>query len=695
LKFIPLTRLRATKVQVFVCCFFGLFFLPLSALSLDTQNRPGDEDAPALAEKLWNRAVDLQRRGVRERAANTFLRVYQDFPYSPMAEDSLWQAIQYYKESAGNDRSHLETLEELYGRFAASFPESARASKINFDLGLLNYEKRFYRDALTRFQLILKKYPDSDLAGRANYLQAKTYLKLGQIKEARDLFAKYANSADKDLKAKGLAGLGEIYNREDKPEKALEIIKKSLSLSSTFYLNNPEAEVLLEMGEAYLRMGNEESGRKQLFHYLNIIGNKAGRLDVLWEIAESFHRQTREEAAQEVYERIVEEGVETEKVFLAARFRIAYYRDDPANVLSKWQRRGDLKDPAGDLPYTSLLENTFEGPLAQDARRGLFRRYQARGAFDDASNIAKIYLHQLSPEEKSPALRKAADDMLIYVIQHLAEEKRYQEVYDFYRMQHRHVVLFPDGRLLYLVGQALEALSLYDQAATVYWRALSLPLKDSDKVDLYFRRARVYLAKKDFEAAGRLLFYLRSVYENKKEVGEIYSLSGRLEEERKDKNSALKFYREAFKINTLAARRKQYINDYLRLLLELNKLTEMNKVLTSIGSGDDGLENEKLQGWFVLLAEKWQDSGDKDAAAQAYRKVLADGMPLATKEAQKAWLELGDLQARGEKQPDKGEEYYRKAAEGPDPLLKALAQERLKQIGIERSFFDLDLPDRR
>jgi len=673
----------------------GLFFSPLSALSLDVRNRSGAGDALALAEKLWNRAVDLQHMGDREQAANIFLRIYQDSPNSPRAEDSLWQAIQHYKESAENDRSHLETLEELYGHFVTSFPESARASKVDFDLGLLNYEKRFYHEALTRFRLILKKYPDSDIAGRADYLRAKTYLKLGRIEEARDLFVKYASSADQELKAKGLAGLGEIYNREDKPEKALKIIKESLLVSSTFYLNNPEAEVLREMGEAYIRIGNEEYGRKQLFHYLNVIGNKADRLDILWEIAESFHRQNKEEAAQQVYERIVQEGEETEKVFLAARFRIASFLDNSANPLSKWKRRVDLKDPAGDLPYTSLLENTLEGPLAQDARRGLFQRYRARGDFDDASNIAKIYLYQLSPEEKSPALRKTADDMLIYVIQHLVEEKKYQEAYDFYRLHHRHVVLFPDGSLLYLVGKALEALSLYDQAATVYWRALSLPLEDSDRVDLYYRRARVYLAKKDYKAADRLLFYLRSEYENTKEVGEIYSLSGRLAEEKGDKDSALQFYRKAFKIKTLVSRTSQYANDYLRLLLELKKLAEMDRVLTSIESTDDGLENEDRQRWFVLLAQKWQDSGDKNAAGQAYQKALADGMPQTTQEAQKAWLELGDLQARGEQQPDIGEEYYRKALEGPDPILKALAKERLKQIGIERSLSNLDLPDRR
>ncbi len=89
---------------------------------------------------------------------------------------------------------------------------------------------------MARFRLFLKKFPDSPLSGRADYLEAKTYLQLGQIDKARNLFEKYTQAKNKELRAKGLAGLGEIYNRQGHYEKALAILKKSLSLSSSFYL---------------------------------------------------------------------------------------------------------------------------------------------------------------------------------------------------------------------------------------------------------------------------------------------------------------------------------------------------------------------------------------------------------------------------------------------------------------------------
>ena len=670
---------------------FCLFFVSTVVPSHAQVPQAPQESTPTAAEKLWNRAMDLRAAGDRERAANTFLRVYQDYPESPMAEDSLLQAIYYYREAAQFDRSRLDTLEELYKRFITGYPGSKQAEKIHFELGRIYYEKRYYREALARFRLFLKKFPDSPLQERANYLEAKTYLQLGHIEQARKLFEKYAASKNKELRAKGLAGMGEIYNREEKYEKALKTLKESLSLSPTLYLNSPEAEVLRELGMAYIKLGNEEYGRQHLFHYLNIVGNSADRLDILLEIAESFHRQGLKAAAQGVYNKIVEEGDETDKPYIIARFRVASFLDDPDNVLSKWQRHGDLADPEGDLPYTSLLAVIDQGPLAQDARRGLFRRYQARDDFADALNVARIYLRELSDKEKGAKPRKAANDMLLYVTEHLIKAGDYSAVYDFYKAQHRHVVQYPGGRLLYLVGQALEALYLYKQAAIVYWRALGLPLTDAEKTDLYYRRARVYLAQPDLPAAERLLGYLRDLYDGSKAVGEVYSLSGRLAELKKEPEAAWKYYRQAFEIATLPERKEQYATDYLRLLLETGRLSEMQQVLTRIGSEQGWLSPELLQQWLVRLGAGLEKRGETAAAVKNYEAALAEAMPQSGEQAQKAQLALGDIIFR-QGQKDDAQKRYEQAATGPDSLLSSLAKERLKQMGIEQSLSNLDLP---
>lgn len=635
--------------------------------------------------------MDLKDAGDRKKAADTFLLVYQDYPGSPMAKDSLLQAIQYYREAAQADRSQVDTLEELLKRFIIDFPQAKSAAPFQFELGLIYYQKSFFQEALARFRFFLDKFPHSPLRGRARYLVAKTYLQLGRIDQARQLFDAYSHSKNKQLRAKGLAGLGEIYNRQGHYEKALATLKKSMSLSSTFYLNYPEAEVLRDLGLAYFKVGNEVLGRKNYFHYLNLVGNSSDRLSILLGIAESFHRQGMAAAAQGIYKQIVEKGNDTEKPYLIARFRVAQYLDDPDSALPEWQHHGDLKDPAGDQPYTALLAVVDQGPLAEDARRGLFRRYEARDSFTDALNIARIYLRRLPDGEKNPKSIKAANDMLLYVMEHLVKAGDYKGAYAFYKAQYRHVIHYPTGRLLYLVGQSLQSLYLYHQAATVYWKALGLPLTDKEKIDLYYRRAEVYLAMPDLPAANRLLSYLRDKYKGTKAVGEIYFLSGRLAEREKDLKAARQYYRQAFEIDTLAKRTQQYAADYLRLLLETGQLSEMQNVLAKIAGQQGGLSKKLQQQWLVRLGTALKKEGEMGAAWQSYQGALAADMPQKSNQAQKAWLELGDMASKEGKTAE-AKKKYEKAAAGPDALLKSLAGERLKQIAIDNSLSTLNLP---
>jgi len=672
-----------------IMAFAAVLFSGSNAFS---QNDPRSGPSPAvMVEKLWNRAAELQASGDGEGAANTYLRLFQDYPAAPQAQDALWQAILYYREAARNDRQYVDSVQDLYRRFIAAFPDSPRAEEIYFEIGLLYYGKHFYREAQARFRLLEKKFPGTPLAVRAEYLAALASVNLGQVEDARALFERYAAGHGPELKAKGLAGLGGILFREGKYKQALESIKKSLSLSSSFYLNYPEAEVLRDFGKTYFRLGNEEYGRKELFHYLNIVGNSGDRQDMLLEIAESFQRQGMTQAAQGVYRNIVEEGDDTQKPYVVARFRIAEFLDDPANVLSKWERHGDLKDPSGDLPFTSLLATFKQGPLAQDARRDLFRRYQARKDFDNALNMARLYLRELPAEEKKPVLRKTADDMLIYVVERLVQNKKYEATYDFYKKQHRHVVQYPEGRLLYLVGQALEGLFLYDQAAAVYWRALSLPLSDEDKIDIYYRRARVYLAMKDYDSANRLLTYLRDLYAKTKAIGEVFYLSGRLAEDKKDVDGALGFYRQAYEASSGSPDRPQYVEAYLRLLLEKKRLGDMEKILLPADAKAEGLEATDRQAWLLRLADAMEQKGDKDSVEKIYREALTDSLPQKSREAQKARLQLGDiLNGRGKKAD--GAAFYKEAEKGPDRLLQTVATERLKQMEIEKSLSTLDLP---
>ncbi len=568
--------------------------------------------------------------------------------------------------------------------------DSPSRPTVDFRLCRRLYEQQRYRQALARFNLLAKRFPDFSACKRLRYRQAMCYLKGGQVEKAREIFTAFTREKDQTTRARGLAGLGQIALRRQDYPRALTYLRRAFETSSSFYRNSPEVESLRDLGIVALKTGDEVRGRQSIMHYLNVVGTASDRLDLLLEIAESYHRQGRQQAAQALYSQIDREGEEHQRPVIIARFRIVEFLDDPENILSKWQRRGDLKDKRGDIPYLRLLDLEFSGPLAQDARRALFRRYRARDDFTAAFEVSRTYLRQMKADGAAAREKKAADAMLLYVVEHLLAEEKYREVYRFYRDFHDHVRHYPDGRLLYMVGQALENLYLYDQAAVVYFRALRLPLAEKDKTDLYYRRARVYLAKKDYGAADRLLTYLRKIYDKKSEIGEIAYLSGQLAEATGDLAAAIRYYRQAQQILTFPERRVEYAEQYLAALEADEQPAVMAGTLARYRD-EKWLDAARLQQWYLRTGQLFLKKGATGEAADVLALAVASDMPADGVVAQKAHFALADVLIRLDR-PEEGRKHLEQAAAGDDAIVKQLAAEKLRQMEIDTSMSRIDLP---
>ncbi len=635
--------------------------------------------------------MDLVADGRPEEAAGLFLRVYKEFPDAPMAADSLWWVIRYYRRQVREgDGSKGATLRALYERFIIDYADSPRLAEVYYDLGRLLYGEGRYRQALARFRILEKRFPDFGRIGRVRYLEAMCYLKLHKLDKAGDLFAAFAQGRDPVTRARGLAGLGQLaLLRKDYPA-ALAKLRQAFRVSASFHRNNPEAECVRDLGLALLKTGNEDEGRRQVMRYLNILDRAPDRLELLLEIAESYHRQGRHRAAQALYRQVVEEGEPHQRPVIVARFRRAMFLDDPDSPLSKWDRRGELSDPAGDRPYLRVLELTYSGPLAQEARRGLFRRYQARNDFAAALDLVRAYLRQYDPATATPAEREAANAMLLFVVEHLLASGRDKEVCAVYQDFPQAVAAYPEGRLLYLVGQAFERLRLYDQAAVVYFRALRLPLAAEDKTDLYYRRARVYLAKGDHAAADRLLRYLRKVYAGKPEAGEIAYYSGRLAEATGEMRAAARYYETAQRLVTFADKRQEYAERYLGSLEAVGDHGAMLAALDRYGK-EEWLAPERVQQWYLRVGEAMLAAGSPAGAEQAFGRALAGDLPADGPVAQRVHFDLGRLLV-GSGREEEGATHLQAAAKGPDGRIARLAAEILAQDRIEAQILGLDLP---
>lgn len=327
-----------------------------------------------------------------------------------------------------------------------------------------------------------------------------------------------------------------------------------------------------------------------------------------------------------------------------------------------------------------MLDQYYSDEIAQDARYALIFRHWARKEYDQAYDLGKPFLRYDHAVDRGREVEEIMGRILELRVEKLLQEKEYKKIYQLYQNEYFYLKKYGRGRLLFLVGRAFEELTLYDKAAVVYYRALALELTEPEKIDLYLRRAEVYLAINDLKAAQRLLKYLRQIYGKDKAIGEIYFLSGRLREAQDRTPDALEFYIMAAAEPTFPDRAAAYCDSSLRLLLKLKRFEEAEARLLWYQQ-KKYLVGTKLQYWLGRLGDELRETGDAQGAARVYKAAVTENMDLIGEQAQKIYLHYGDvLFALGEKEESLAS--FKKAAAGKNQRLVKLAQARLDERDI-------------
>jgi len=667
----------------FVLPFFVFFGLSLLVGGVLPEQGWGKED-PVLSSQAgqaaaWQEAVKTAKTGDSAKAASAYLRYYEKFRETEQAEEALWQAAQSMKQQAVKSADfEWGRVRDIFRRYGADFPKAKRAAEAYYEVGYAHYRMHFYREALIYFKLFFKRYPDSPLGDRVRLAQADTLFATGKGAAALDIYRKVSESGEKDITARALMGLGELMAANNDPVGALKTFAELFGKYPDYHYQNPE--LLRKLGFVYLRVGREEDARRSLFHYLNLAENSPDRREIFFELGESYLRGGDGVTALKLFERVLEYGPSEDRFAVLARFRRAEYQDNPEGNTGKRQKSSDLADPEGDKPFLAVIEAYPGEVVAQDARRALFLRYQARNNVEAAVELGRSYLKHDKPGLVMGEKESFSGRILLYLGEGFLARKEYENLYRLYVAEYRHVSVMNNGRFFYLVGQALEALSLLDQASTVYFRAQGLPLTDEDKVDLYGRRAGVYLLQKNLATADRVIRYALGIYKDTEYLGEFHYLSGKLNEAKGKKQEALACYAKATADVPVPAKIKVYAEAHLRMLTVLGLYAEGVEVLSRFRQ-KQWLEPEAAQGWYRQFGDGLAGQGDK-SAIDAYLAGVDEEMPKDSKAAQQIHLQLGDLfRKAGEMEKVRG--HLQKAQAGPDELLKKKAKSSLNQIEID------------
>lgn len=638
---------------------------------------------PVMSEEgLWQEAVAAAKAAKWAEAAALYQRLHKEFPKAARAEEALWQAAQLSKKAAAEASDpDWEEVRNLFRLYAADYPKSARYPEAYFELGVAHYHMRFFREAAIYFKLFQKRYPQSPLVPAAQYWEGKTLVEVGRLDEAIAAFQKAVQNADEKQRILALIGIGKAYVAKKEPAKAVETFEGVLAKAPRTVLDDPES--LFFLGMAYLKTGKEAEGQHHLFHFINLAPQSPRRFEVFFELGESFHRQNDDATAQKLYAKVVEDGEPGSRAMVLSQFRQTEYLDDPGRKLASWQRRRDLNDPEGDRLYQEVLEKYRQEPIAQDARHGLFLRYRARGNHDQAMEMGRGFLRNDPPGPNPGEEGDVGAEVMAAMVEELLRRGQYKEIQKLYQTEAGQVEKSAQGRLRYLVGQAFQALDRNDQAAALYYRATAFPLSDADKLDLYVRRAHVYLAQKDLVSAERLLEHLRKSYAGTKELGEILYYSGRLREEQKRYDEALAYFDQALPLLAQPEKKQLCGEGRLRMLLAAKRFSEMLVSLDTYRK-EGWLSATALQGWYRKVGDMLRREKRTEETIKAYLGAVGENMPQDGGVAQGVHLHLGDLLVQlGEF--DQGRDHFRKAQTGADPYLKKLAEERLNQLEIDRS----------
>lgn len=682
---------RLTHISILISCWlvggawgFGFVSGTAGGFIVHAEDVPAVEveSAPVVETpaSLWDAAIAARKADELGQASRLFLRYYEKYRKTDKAQEALWQAALTKKQLAlVTTPPEWEAVRNLFRMYSTDFPDAEHSQEAYFEIGVSHYRMKYYREALIYFNLFGQRYPDSALTPQVRYWQGKTMVTVGRFDEAAAVYQEVLKSEDRTLRILAMIGLGETYSAIGRNSKALQTYLSIMREYPKYYYE--DLDFLVNLGNAYFKVGKEQQGREQLFYFLNMTEQPQRRAEVLFDLAESYHRLGEDASAQKLYANVIEEGKPGERPVVLALFRQAEFLDDPDKKLSKWQKRRDPTDPAGDVPYRVVLDNYHADPIAQDARRALFLRYKARGNFEYASEVGKSYLRNDAPGLMAGESKDFSNLILLYLAEELLAKKEFEKLFHLYEIEHRHVKTLDSGHFLFLVGQALEALSLYDQAGVVYYRALSLPIADQEKVALYFRRAEVYLAQKNTKAADLLLKYLRDIYQDSKNIGEVYFLSGRLSEMEGRSAEALNYYTKVAAAPTFPEKKNLYAQGRLRQMFRLALYDEMLDALSSYRQ-EQLLEAAELQSWYRRLGDELRRIDEQKTFA-AYLAAVSEDMPREVEAAQHIHLNLGDMFYRlGE--VDKGRDHLVKAQQGPDMLLKKRAQERLNQVEIDQ-----------
>jgi|GEM_PF-3024426 len=379
---------------------------------------------------------------------------------------------------------------EILSQFIGENPDESRVEEALFWLGESYFKAENLQDALTQYQLVVKRFPYSLRCEESLYAIGYVYFKMKDFDKSANAFTQFLKDYSfSRLKTDALARKGDALYAQNKFQEASQSYKASSDNDPT----SPEAQyALFQNGQALFQLGEFDQTAKEMNEFVKRYPKSAVADDATFLIGLSSIKTKNYKEARTTFQQLIDKYPSSELLP-----RAYYYIGDAFYSEADYE--------SAIVKYQFVLDNYPSSPFISSAAKSIYQSLNNLGRSDEALIIAQRYINNTTTQA-SEEFRFINADVYFSKQQYA---KAIEELQDYLQLfpegTRRAEALFLQSKNYILLGNTSQAKEKLSELLTLY------PKSDySEEAELSL--AEVTLSNGDLEKANELFQKIQFTY---------------------------------------------------------------------------------------------------------------------------------------------------------------------------------------
>lgn len=328
-----------------------------------------------------------------------------------------------------------------FRKFLRIYPYSDLREQGQYNIAYIYLNSGNYSQAIEEFQTVIEKYPNTSWAARSQYNIGDAYYNAGDYEEAIAAYEEVMNDyPDSDYIIEAVNGIQFAQVSEGREDSSSVILEEFLN-------EHPQTSMADQLryrqAETRMQSGDYDGAVDEFRQYIRITNNEELLPEAHFNLANAYEETEQEQEAIEIYELIVDNFSDSERVpaSLRALGRISYDRENYSESSqyyeslleqgSSYELEGRIGIGTAELAQNNLEEarEQFEAVLEKDDEHEAASVGLAKVEIEDENYEGALDLLNLVAEASS-AEEGAEAQYLIGTIYH--EQRDFEEALDAY-----------------------------------------------------------------------------------------------------------------------------------------------------------------------------------------------------------------------------------------------------------------------